>query len=164
MKRRVFNLAAGVSLLLCFATVGLWARSYRHGDFVCVIGWRTLCDFASTSGQLHVEVSGTAASSGMDFNTREPQYILSQDAPPRSLNFLGFDFVHGPVPNYGYFHFYIVGMPHWFVALLLLLLPLKWTLRRRLISGACANCGYDLRATPERCPECGLRQAQTAAG
>jgi hypothetical protein len=51
-------------------------------------------------------------------------------------------------------------VPHRYAILILAFPPLLWLraqLRqyRRSRAGLCAHCGYDLRATPERCPECG---------
>jgi hypothetical protein len=60
-----------------------------------------------------------------------------------------------------------VSMPHWVIVALAAGLP-GWrvsvrgrrALRARL--NLCPNCGYDLRATPERCPECGTVPAGRA--
>jgi hypothetical protein len=51
-------------------------------------------------------------------------------------------------------------VPHWAVFLLLIVFPAvqlrkPWTRRQRRKRGLCLNCGYDLRASREVCPECG---------
>ena len=58
------------------------------------------------------------------------------------------------------------GIPHGLVAALAVILPAvrtwSWLRRRhRHRVGLCPACGYDLRATPGRCPECGRETAQS---
>jgi hypothetical protein len=55
---------------------------------------------------------------------------------------------------------YVVVVPDWLPIALAAIAPALWThrrLRRRRyrLAGSCLQCGYDLRATPGRCPECG---------
>ena len=59
-----------------------------------------------------------------------------------------------------------IGSPYWFPAVLFSLPHTLWILaaiRRKRLKGKghCRKCGYDLRATPERCPECGTAAAGT---
>jgi hypothetical protein len=60
-----------------------------------------------------------------------------------------------------------ISIPHWVFLILLLILPALQChrilannrRRRRIRDGRCVHCGYDIRATPDRCPECGAEAA-----
>ena len=58
-----------------------------------------------------------------------------------------------------------LAVPYWPFLLLLAIPPALWLhrslrLRHRQRLGLCRVCGYDLRATPDRCPECGTAVAE----
>lgn len=62
-----------------------------------------------------------------------------------------------------FFSFYHWNTAYWQLLLLFLILPLghlvnRWLIKARLKrAGHCPVCNYDLRATPNRCPECGTQ-------
>lgn len=180
--RRLFNVAALVSLLLLAATAVFWARSYRLTERVNwfnAAGARTI---ATGPGHVMVQFSlGDWSSHAATFHgpqyTREPaggtfNYLLflCHEAGQRFTNWDGYGFSWSELyrPSSGIRHVHATA-PMWSLATITGLLPmgaLTLGLRdsrrraRRHGQSCCVACGYDLRATPDRCPECGTVPAQ----
>jgi hypothetical protein len=106
--------------------------------------------------------SGTAAT---DWHTYPAQDTVGGPLLPNNLTLSrsGFAILVERRRASGYYgeRGFAVRLPHWslFVAtavLPTLLLLHHWRdIRQKSRIGLCARCGYDLRATPDRCPECG---------
>jgi hypothetical protein len=173
VRRRLFTLAALLSLVLCVAVAVLWVRSYWSGYYVSRPDGPATPYYARlwmlTTGRVlylgeHIgpeicfpppAASGSMAASGMMAGrSHAALFAMIAEATFREADgrkLLGFDYRSTPGSRR------VVG-PLWPLALALSILPVLW-LRRRLWhtfpAGHCASCGYDLRETPQRCPECG---------
>ena len=161
MRRILFNVAAALSLLMFIATAVSFARTrgwiewveYETGSRWYRIVGRPAGVFLSTAQ--HAPLPGESrwsfdgqGSSRWDFSGYR-----------RVLGFSAGSFYYGSQPPLqGTVHYLL--LPYWFVALATGALPALWALlwwRRRhaRAPGLCATCGYDLRASTDRCPECG---------
>ena len=187
LRRWLFNGTAAVSLIFCIATVFLWIRSCSVRDtfpdvveapglslqsasqciYVCSIQtsakWR--CAF-----QVAVEAPGNSLpiiwrSTG-DRLVYEWPRTVSRAEP---ANGFGFAFVHDMRLALGNssdkWFLNIVAIPYWAIVACFLWIPALWlagTLkgRSRFRAGLCTVCGYDLRATLDRCPECETMQSE----
>jgi hypothetical protein len=150
-----------LSLVLGVATVVLWILTHRVGQEIDVTRRRYFFGANSSAGTIALYASGRHApvplvSRHRQFPATDHIGFLRRSClKHREWAGFGWGVATGSDPRYR-----IVVLPLWFVAALLLAPPVYRAVglrraRRRRRTGHCASCGYDLRATPDRCPECG---------
>ena len=189
----VRNTATIASLLLCLATIVLWVRSCWRADAIVSGYWhyqprrdfpgyynaweleaQSAAGHCTFSARMRACIAGpgryeeTPGQKGKflgagpaDSNHRqEIQTLLWND--PRAAGALGFRRASRS-------YMWAIAVPHFAPVLVFALPPVAAAHRlrrrsRRKHNNLCLTCGYDLRATPTRCPECGaIPAAPTAA-
>jgi hypothetical protein len=177
----VFDAGAAVSLLLCAAAIALWvwgARACpyvgRHDSYVRhnlgVVRGELMWFYARTSEPM-------PGNDGMParWTATAPTFVAaSVPGPAETARGWGSE-NYGPVAGFylghndgamtgSKFQMRMALVPMWFVTAVFAAAPAVSITRRlrrrrrrarRVAAGLCVKCGYDCRATPERCPECG---------
>ena len=185
MRARLMNVAVVLSLLTCLAAGALWTRSHRVLDMMGWTGVGAGAGVVASRGQVSVRLSTyrvrPPVSDGWwhHVQSRPSRLAVPHGASTRTLGSdsdtytsrewgaAGFGVRHNSNSN-GTSVFLLV--PHWSFLALGAILPVIWTVRchrrwrarRREDAGLCPGCGYDLRATPGRCPECGAEPSADA--
>jgi hypothetical protein len=169
MKRGLFNLAAGGSLLLFIALAVLTARSLVLGkcdmlvsNVVPVYKYIESVDGKLLFSHSRYKPGPTDVSTrGWHYQLEEATNYVPSDPPAFDVG--GLAFCHVPLAGGRNASRTYLLIPGWLSLPATAALPVAWVVgafrrRRRGMLGKCSTCGYDLRATPERCPECGTAQ------
>ena len=162
MKHRIFTILSAISLLLV-AVLALWTVAVYLGAQ----------EYLSTI-QVGVGAAPTQYDFGVDSRTLElTRYRFLTNLVPdftSSWHCMGFSWESRPT---GFVSGAVIivrqsslRIPFWALLVVFGIMPTWWLLayRRRRMAGLrrghCPICDYDLRASKERCPECGTPIAQ----
>ena len=150
MKRfrgRLFSWLAAISLLLCVATVTIGFLTVNRPQSIGIGSDQDTIYLSSWKGWISLD----------EFSHNAGDSIYPTDsAGMRMAKFVKWHKRH-------------FQLHHWVAALCLAVVPSYWIVvapkrrreQKRSLAGLCVKCGYDLRATPDRCPECGAVPVRT---
>ena len=167
MKLRTLTLVSrtgivGMSFILCIAAGILCVRSYSVHDVAVLAlpGYRTY-NLQSSQGSVGALYLHSRRPLGADtlraragWDTFRPSRMIPSDTFWQRRGF------HRTLEDNPDVKMIVLIVPHWLLVLAFAIVPSWWLLaglrrRRRRRNNRCPACGYDLRATPGRCPECG---------
>lgn len=184
LARGIANTPVACSFCICVVTLIAWIHSHKFVDSLVyssrvgdqhqtvIIGNASFgvftivimrYQFPQNERDRFIEGLGRGSPSlkwaESDYKQMEPETVAEDRSGP------SFGLDQGPLqPASGVAHlggaWYNLTFPCWLLLLISVPIPLlrfwKHGLRRlRRNRGMCQQCGYDLRASPDRCPECG---------
>jgi len=146
--------------------IPLWISSRSHTDIAAYRGEDRSIAIISARGLVgfyaHVQNNLKASTPTRGFNVQHEEFpldLISMFGRSYIKRVGSFAIASSPGEPV---HIWIAIVPIWFLMMLFAIAPTVWTIRyrrrrrrERAEGKLCLNCGYDLRATPERCPECG---------
>ena len=160
--------AALISLPLLLASLILWPRSHWHADSFWFNAHNHARALISNTGHLKLFIQRVSPSAPFTITAdtghraqpaSDPRPDMRDPGLDSHLYLAGFADAAGPTP---YGQNCVLMIPFWFLTVTFATPPalLAYTFNRNRRfrhqqQNLCSACGYDLRATTSRCPECG---------